>query len=56
MSETLKSFEEITGARTIVTIQLWNDMLILATQHNLYAVLKDGSVELMKFKYQDLKE
>ncbi len=48
--ESIQSFEEATGGQRIVAVTQFNGVMILATEKNLYAVTKYGTVELMKFK------
>lgn len=44
------TFPEIASGQRIVSMVEWRNMMIVATETNLFAILTDGSIEEMKFE------
>lgn len=46
----------VLNGRTIVAMSEWHGLLVVATDRQIYAIMKDGSVELMRFTYDQYEE
>jgi hypothetical protein len=45
----MKHFHELSDGKPIVAMVSWCGILVVATGEKLYAVMKDGTAELMSF-------
>lgn len=46
----------VLNGRTIVAMSEWHGLLVVATDRQLYAITKVGTVELMRFDYDPYEE
>lgn len=50
----LSNFRELTNEEKIISVVNYKDMILIATEHNIYAV-KDGKIKLMVFEVVENK-